>query len=77
MTEFTIPPSQLPDKAQVKYELTADGDRVPVSVTYNDACGKDRTVKMVRTLDGDFIPETGHTLDGDFHFPNKKFTYLL
>lgn len=72
-----IDKKRLPEDADVAYSgYNYDGDREPLSVTYNTNAGPRRTVAVKRTQDGDFIPETGHTPDGDFHFPDRKRNWL-
>jgi hypothetical protein len=68
---------QLPEDATIEYSgYNYDGDRAPLSVTYNTNAGPRRTVKVKQTQDGDYIPETGYTPDGDFHLPDKKINWL-
>lgn len=65
--------SNVPLGAAVETAFTADGDIIPKSVTYKDMNGQDKKVAMQMTPDGDYIPETGYTLDGDFNWPNQQF----
>lgn len=68
---------QLPEEADVKYKVTIDGDRVPVSVTYPTESGASaKTVKVKQTCDGDRIPTTGYTIDGDHNYPDKKLDWM-
>ncbi len=64
-----------PTESKVITKKTADGDNIIDSVTYKTNKGEDRTVKFVYSLDGDRIPETGFTLDGDFNFPNQRYDF--
>jgi hypothetical protein len=75
MPDYTIPPSQLPEDAKVTYGFTLDGDRIPLTVSYNTEAGPRKTVNMKWTLDGDRVPETGYTPDGDFNFPGRKWYF--
>ena len=67
--------SDLPEGGTLKTRFSIDGDVIPESVTYDTASGQKKTVKMVMTPDGDYIPETGYTMDGDFNWPDKKWTF--
>lgn len=62
-----------PTGSKVTTKKTLDGDDIIDSVMYKTNKGEDRTVKFVYSLDGDRIPETGFTLDGDFNFPDQKY----
>ncbi len=75
MPRHEINPAQLPYGATVEYGFTLDGDRVPLSVTYQTASGKNATVEMQVTLDGDYVPKTGYGQNSDFHFPNAKIRH--
>ena len=72
-----IDKKQLPDDATVEYSgYNFDGDRTPLSVSYNTNSGKRATVGVTLTPDGDYIPKTGYTQDGDFNLPNKKIDWF-
>jgi len=73
MSDYKVPDSELPADAEVKYGRTWDGDRFPLSVSYNTEAGPRATVKMNQTADGDYIPATGRTSEGDFNLPGKKW----
>lgn len=64
--------AELPFGAVVETEYTLDGDPIPTAVSYPGQDGVQRKVKMQWSLDGDLIPETGYTADGDFSFPGQK-----
>jgi len=66
---------QLPEGGTLKTAFSPDGDIIPVSVSYPTVDGGQKEVAMKWTSDGDLIPETGYTMDGDFNFPNKKITF--
>lgn len=63
---------QLPRDSVLVTRTTEDGDKIPVSVSYPTDSGGHRNVRFHQTPDGDYIPETGHTLDGDFYYPDQK-----
>lgn len=63
-----------PENAIIKTKINYDGDTIIDSVSYSTKNGKTQTVKFKTTIDGDRIPETGYTLDGDFHYPNQKYS---
>lgn len=62
-----------PTESKINLKTTVDGDTIVDSVTYQTNKGKEKTVGFVYSLDGDRIPETGFTLDGDFYFPDQKY----
>ena len=59
----------------IHFEFSPDGDRIVDSVTYPTIDGKIQNVKYEYTLDGDRVPVTGHTIDGDHHFPNSLHSW--
>ncbi len=65
----------LPYGATVSTKMTVDGDRVIDTVSYPTVSGKTASVRYHLTPDGDRVPETGHTLDGDHHFPGEIYDY--
>jgi hypothetical protein len=71
MTDNT--PKQLPTQGEVQYGHTRDGDIIPVSVTYPRETGGYAKVAFKKTADGDYIPETGYTPDGDFNYPGQRW----
>lgn len=64
---------QLPNGGVPVYSHTLDNDRIIDSVKYPTSSGEEKTVKFVWTIDGDRVPETGHTIDGDFYYPGEKW----
>lgn len=63
----------LPQSAIITTKMNCDGDTMIDSVSYPTQNGKTQTVKFKTTIDGDHIPETGYTMDGDFNYPNQKY----
>lgn len=63
----------MPSGGVRSYIITEDGDRIINSVTYPTVTGKTKQVKFERGIDGDMIPETGFTLDGDYHWPGERY----
>lgn len=61
----------LPIGATVIHKYSPDGDKIIDSVSYPTADGKHTNVKYEYTCDGDRVPKTGHTIEGDHYFPNS------
>lgn len=61
-----------PKNSRINTVCSVDGDTIIDSVTYTTQKNTRQTVKFERSLDGDMLPVTGFTLDGDYHFPNAK-----
>ena len=65
----------LPEGAVVNYRGNLDGDLIIDTIEYPTIDGKKSTVGFHYTLDGDLVPNTGHTIDGDWNFPNQLLNF--